>query len=96
MLMFICERRAELRGMMPPLRCRGTPHKEIRPMAEDTFTLTTFYTSWKEYQEHIKGALAPLTAEQLELRASPHLRCTSSAAVPAGSPSSWAKTAAPT
>jgi len=35
------------------------PHKEIRHMAEDTFTLTTFYTSWKAYQDHIKGALAP-------------------------------------
>ena len=43
-------------------------------MAEDNFTLTTFYTSWKAYQDHIKGALAPLTAEQLELRAAPHLR----------------------
>jgi len=43
-------------------------------MAEDNFTLTTFYTYWKEYQGHIKGALAPLTTEQLELRAAPHLR----------------------
>ena len=43
-------------------------------MAEDNFTLATFYTSWKEYQDHIKGALAPLTAGQLELRAAPHLR----------------------
>jgi len=43
-------------------------------MAEDNFTLTTFYTSWKAYQDHIKEALAPLTAEQLELRAAPHLR----------------------
>ncbi len=43
-------------------------------MAEDNFTLTTFYTSWKEYQDHLKGALAPLTAEQLELRAAAHLR----------------------
>lgn len=43
-------------------------------MAEDNFALTTFYTSWKEYQDHIKSALAPLTAEQLELRAAPHLR----------------------
>ncbi len=43
-------------------------------MAEDNFTLTTFYTSWKEYQDHIKRALAPLTTEQLELRAAPHLR----------------------
>jgi uncharacterized damage-inducible protein DinB len=43
-------------------------------MAEDHFTLTTFYTSWKEYQDHIKGALAQLKASQLELRAAPHLR----------------------
>src|SRR5437763_16721728 len=53
---------------------RGAPHKEIRNMTEDNFTLTTFYTSWKAYQDHIKGALAPLTAEQLGLRAAPHLR----------------------
>src|SRR5256886_15921996 len=59
---------------MPPLSRRGAPHKEIRHMAEDNFTLTTFYTSWKEYQDHIKGALAPLKASQLELRAAPHLR----------------------
>jgi uncharacterized damage-inducible protein DinB len=43
-------------------------------MAEDNFTLTTFYTNWKEYQDHIKGAIAPLTDEQLHLRAAPHLR----------------------
>ena len=43
-------------------------------MAEDNFTLTTFYTFWKAYQEHIKGAIEPLTTEQLELRAAPHLR----------------------
>lgn len=43
-------------------------------MAEKNFTLTTFYSSWKTYQDHIKEALAPLTALQLELRAAPHLR----------------------
>jgi uncharacterized damage-inducible protein DinB len=43
-------------------------------MAEDHFTLTTFYTSWKAYQDHFTGALALLTAAQLELRAAPHLR----------------------
>ncbi len=43
-------------------------------MAEDHFTLTTFYTSWKAYQDRIKAALAPLTAGQLALRAAPHLR----------------------
>ena len=43
-------------------------------MAEDNFLLITFSTSWQAYQEHIKGALAPLTAEQLALRAAPDLR----------------------
>ena len=43
-------------------------------MAEDNFTLTTFYTSWKAFQDEIKRAIAPLTAEQLALRAAPHLR----------------------
>jgi uncharacterized damage-inducible protein DinB len=43
-------------------------------MAEENFTLTTFYTSWQEYQDRLKAALAPLTAEQLTLRAAPDLR----------------------
>lgn len=43
-------------------------------MAEDTFTLTTFYESWRSYQERLKEALAPLTADQLALRAAPGLR----------------------
>jgi uncharacterized damage-inducible protein DinB len=43
-------------------------------MAEENFTLTRFYASWKEYQDHIKDAVAPLTAEQLALRAAPGLR----------------------
>ena len=43
-------------------------------MAEDNFTLTTFYDSWKAYQDHIKESLAPLTDEQLALRAAPDLR----------------------
>ncbi|HEU5369396.1 MAG TPA: DinB family protein [Ktedonobacterales bacterium] len=43
-------------------------------MAEENFTLSTFYTSWKAYQDHIKEAIAPLTAEQLALRAAPNLR----------------------
>jgi uncharacterized damage-inducible protein DinB len=50
------------------------PDKEIECMAEDKFTLTTFYASWEAYQEHIKTAIAPLTAEQLSLRAAPGLR----------------------
>ena len=43
-------------------------------MAEDNFTLTTFYASWQAYQDHIKEAIAPLNAAQLALRAAPHLR----------------------
>ena len=43
-------------------------------MADDTFTLTTFYSSWKAYQDHLSAALASLTTEQIELRAAPGLR----------------------
>ncbi|HEX6542403.1 MAG TPA: DinB family protein [Ktedonobacterales bacterium] len=43
-------------------------------MTEDNSTLTTFYTFWKEYQDHITRALAPLTDDQLALRAAPGLR----------------------
>ena len=43
-------------------------------MAEDNFTLTVFYKQWQTYQEQIKAAVAPLTAEQLTLRAAPDLR----------------------
>jgi len=43
-------------------------------MAEDNFTLTTFYTSWNTYQDRLKVALAPLNTEQLGLRAAPGLR----------------------
>src|SRR5437879_1759175 len=43
-------------------------------MAEDNFTITTFYAAWKAYQDRLKAALAPLTAEQLALRAAPGLR----------------------
>lgn len=43
-------------------------------MADDSFLLTVFSGSWKEYQDHLTAALAPLTAEQLALRAAPDLR----------------------
>ena len=43
-------------------------------MADATFTIETFYSSWKTYQDHIKESIAPLTAEQLALRAAPDLR----------------------
>ena len=43
-------------------------------MAEESFTLTTIFDSWKQYQEHIASAVAPLTAEQMLLRAAPEMR----------------------
>lgn len=48
--------------------------QEAQLMADDNFTLTTFYNLWKEYQERLRDALTPLTAEQLTLRAAPNLR----------------------
>ncbi|HEX8033638.1 MAG TPA: DinB family protein, partial [Ktedonobacterales bacterium] len=43
-------------------------------MPDDNFTLTTFYTSWKTYQDRLTTALAPLTADQLALRPTLGLR----------------------
>ena len=43
-------------------------------MPEENFMLTTFYSSWKKYQDRIKDSLAPLTTEQLALRSAPDLR----------------------
>jgi uncharacterized damage-inducible protein DinB len=42
-------------------------------MSEGNFTLDIFYKSWKEYQDNLKQAIAPLTPEQLALRAAPGL-----------------------
>ena len=46
----------------------------MKEMADDDFTLATFTTSWKEYQDHLAAAVAALTAKQLALRAAPGLR----------------------
>jgi uncharacterized damage-inducible protein DinB len=43
-------------------------------MAQENATLATFYENWQVYQEHLNKALAPLTQEQLALRAAPRLR----------------------
>jgi uncharacterized damage-inducible protein DinB len=43
-------------------------------MAEESFTLTTIFDAWRQYQEHIASAIAPLTAEQMTLRAAPDMR----------------------
>ena len=43
-------------------------------MSEKTENLTTFYQGWETYQALLIKAIAPLSAEQLALRAAPHLR----------------------
>ena len=43
-------------------------------MAEENATLATFYENWQLYQTHLQDAIAPLTADQLTLRAAPHVR----------------------
>lgn len=43
-------------------------------MADDNFTLATFFASWKAYQGRLSATLATLTAEQLALRTAPGLR----------------------
>lgn len=43
-------------------------------MADENSTLKTFYSMWKEYQDRLAAALAPLSAEQLALQAAPGLR----------------------
>jgi uncharacterized damage-inducible protein DinB len=37
-------------------------------------TLATFYREWEQYHTHLRTALAPLTDDQLALRAAPALR----------------------
>jgi uncharacterized damage-inducible protein DinB len=43
-------------------------------MAEQHTNLLPFYKGWEAYQELLIKALAPLSDEQLALRAAPHLR----------------------
>jgi uncharacterized damage-inducible protein DinB len=43
-------------------------------MTEEQTTLATFYKGWEEYQGHLIKAIAPLSSEQLALRAAPNLR----------------------
>jgi uncharacterized damage-inducible protein DinB len=43
-------------------------------MADYQASLEAIYEGWHTYQQILSRALAPLTAEQLELRAAPHLR----------------------
>src|SRR5260221_2801979 len=39
--------------------------------ADQSLPLTTFYRGWDRYQDLLTTAVAPLSAEQLELRAAP-------------------------
>lgn len=43
-------------------------------MSEQNINLSHFYKGWDAYQTLITQALAPLTPDQLALRAAPHLR----------------------
>jgi uncharacterized damage-inducible protein DinB len=43
-------------------------------MTENHTTLSTYYKGWDNYQDLMTKAIAPLSAEQLTLRAAPHLR----------------------
>ena len=43
-------------------------------MAEPPSMLATLYQGWQEYSRQLTQAIAPLSAEQLALRAAPHLR----------------------
>ena len=43
-------------------------------MTEDTFSLAACYKGWDNYQQLLVRALAPLSPEQLALRAAPDLR----------------------
>ncbi|MBF6590797.1 MAG: DinB family protein [Ktedonobacterales bacterium] len=43
-------------------------------MSESANALPIFYHGWQTYQDQLSAALAPLSAEQLTLRAAPRLR----------------------
>ena len=43
-------------------------------MTEHAFPLTSVYKGWDGYQQHLVHTLAPLSTEQLALRAALHLR----------------------
>lgn len=42
-------------------------------MTTDSAVLAPFYAGWDVYQQHLVEAVAPLSSEQLALRAAPHL-----------------------
>lgn len=50
-------------------------------MAEESFTLAIIVETWRQYQEHIAGAIAPLTDEHMTLRAAPGQRSVGELAV---------------
>jgi len=43
-------------------------------MTQQSLSLAPFYQGWENHQQHLIKALAPLTAEQLDLRIAAHLR----------------------
>jgi uncharacterized damage-inducible protein DinB len=49
-------------------------NEENKPMLETFANVAPYYEGWETYQDKLITAIAPLTAEQLTLRAAPHLR----------------------
>ena len=47
---------------------------EEKVMVKQSGSLAPFYQGWESYQQHLVHALAPLSVEQLALRAAPRLR----------------------
>src|SRR6202140_2903525 len=44
----------------------------LHDFSEHQLSLSPFYAGWDVYQQRLVAAIAPLTAEQLALRSSPH------------------------
>ena len=53
---------------------RYKSYEWIVALAEQPTNLSPFYKGWDVYQDLLVKAIAPLSAEQLALRAAPHLR----------------------
>lgn len=43
-------------------------------MTDNPTVVAPYYQGWEGYQQHLLDVVAPLTAEQLDLRTAPHLR----------------------
>jgi len=55
-------------------KLREKKEKGAKSMAEYHPSLASVYKGWDIYQHHLVKAITPLSSDQLELRAAPHLR----------------------